>query len=52
MTFRIILTVMFLTEALLTFDAIGKSRKPMTNGLALVSALVYGILVYGFWNWL
>ncbi len=52
MMFKIIFTVVTLTEALLILDKIGEKRKPIEGSVAFINFILTIVFVYGLWNWL
>ena len=52
MTFKIVLTVLLTTNALLLLENIDEPREPMSAATAFVNAIIVGVVVYGIWSWI
>ena len=52
MAFKIILTVLFALDAVLTLDKIDEPRKPITQFVGIGTAVFASILIYGVWAWI
>ena len=51
MEFKIVLTVLFLTEILISGYMIDEPRKPISAGEWIIKAIMTSILIFGIWNW-